>query len=52
VEQKPRKRSSKLKNKNYECPEGADFGIDFDMLEECDECPLREPCEAKLNEDE
>jgi flagellar biosynthesis GTPase FlhF len=52
VEQKPRKRSSKQKNKNYECPEGADFGIDFDMLEECDECPLREPCEAKLNEDE
>ena len=51
-DEKPRRRTSKKttgkatrsKKKDDECPEGYVFGEEWDMYDECDDCPLNDKC--------
>lgn len=48
-EAKPKKKKKKKASED-ECPEGFDFGTDWDEYDECDSCPVSDACLAKNEE--
>ncbi len=38
--------AKKKTKKKQECPEGLEFGVDFDEYNECDDCVVRDDCQA------